>query len=84
MDHMLRDFTTEELKAELNNRKMPIPLEINPQDFYNKILKFCTTYMRDIIETGHGNEDIDHYLYEEVFILLFGKGIFKKMGEWEE
>ena len=78
----LRTATTEELQAELARREKearPKPLD---RPDWAPLIKLCEQQLDDV-QAGESTDDsdLDHYIYEEALIAVYGPDIFTWMNE---
>lgn len=72
----LKDYTDEELEAELNRRKPqpkpPFPKEKEVHDF-STLRALVRSYLTELNEKGWADEDSQQYIFEAAIELFFDK-----------
>jgi hypothetical protein len=77
MNTNLTDVTDDELKAELERRRLgarPQPIQ-NPD--FGPLIKMLEEDLESIEKTKQRDEDINHYAYEAAMTCLYGPDVFK-------
>lgn len=74
----LKNFSSEELEAELAKRKKdkqrPKPLE-SPN--FKNLIELVEKSIPEYLENGHVDDDFDHYVFEAAMEAIYGKNIWK-------
>jgi hypothetical protein len=71
----LKDYSKEELEAELERRKTaPLPKLLNDPDFH-ELVKYMELSIK-MLSTGKRVKDFKQYAFEKVLTTLYGKSFF--------
>lgn len=81
---VLQQFSIEELQEELNKRKEIKNLK-KPEllEFFDlsKLKSMCQSYINDIDELGHTNEDTIQYIFECAIETFFGHEVWSYINK---
>lgn len=86
---ILADYSTEDLERELTSRKQikrPKPLSHGTHekaDSFCMIRDYCETFLKEAEKDRRFEKDTEHYLYEYVLEIIYGKDIWHWHSEIE-
>ena len=85
----MKDYTDEQLKAELQRRKAARNIKIEPElrPNYTELEELCASYVEFVMSTDY-HEDNDwgqgkYYVFEVALKAVYGDEIFEKLSEYE-
>jgi hypothetical protein len=85
----IKDFSTEELKKELEKRilskKRPVPI-INAAEGsgLDILISYCENYIDALINDDDDIKDYEHYIYELAMEMIYGKAIWRWLANFEK
>ena len=78
---MIKDLSTEELKAELLRRENEEKASAKPKAIsdppFTNLRKMCQDYIDGLANDGYVDDDLDHYIFETAMTTLYGDDVWK-------
>lgn len=77
MDSNLTGFTDEQLRAELERRRLGARPQPKQNPDFGPLIQMLEDDIAEMEQTKHRDDDISHYVYESALKCLYGPDVFK-------